>query len=119
MLLSYHDRQFVEVAYRLFLNRDAEPEGLAHHVDRLRSGVSRREVAYLIGTSPEAKEKQVDQHLFWTYRIWRKVDHAPVIGTLVLIIICLMRFKRIVAEFRRVQNAVFGGLPVATKPVSK
>jgi hypothetical protein len=119
MLLAYHDRQFVELAYRLFLNRESDPEGLRHYVGRLRNGVSRREIAYLIGTSAEAKSKGTDQRLFAAYKTWRKVERIPVIGTFLLIVICMVRFKHIVSELRRLQNAVFGGPETTNLPVSK
>ena len=119
MLLAYHDQQFVELAYRLFLGREGEAEGVAHHVGCLRSGVSRAEVSFLVGTSPEAQEKGVDQRLFSSYRIWRRVERVPVIGTLLLVVTCLFRFKRLVSELRRIQNAVFGGLIAPSLSVPK
>jgi hypothetical protein len=113
--MSYHDRQFVELAYRLILGRPADPDGLAHHLDRLRRGVSRREVAFGLGNSSEAKENGFDSRLFRSYRWWRRLERLPFIGTFMLLLICLVRFKVVVSEFRRVQNAVCGGFTAPSR----
>lgn len=118
-LMLYHDRQFVEMAYSLILGRAADDEGLAHYLCCIRTGESRREVAFRIGNSAEARDRGFDIRLFKSYRIWRRIERLPMLGTLSLIIICLMRFKRVVREFRRIQNAVFGGQSAASYPVSK
>jgi hypothetical protein len=57
--------------------------------------------------------------LFAAYKTWRKVERIPVIGTFLLILICMVRFKKIVSELRRLQNAVFGGPETTNLPVSK
>ena len=118
-LMLYHDRQFVEMAYSLILGRPADDEGLAHYLQCIRTGESRREVAFRIGNSPEARKRGFDIQLFRSYRAWRRIERLPILGTLSLIIICLVRFKRVVREFRRLQNAVFGGHSAASIPVSK
>lgn len=118
-LMLYHDQQFVEMAYGLILGRPADDEGLAHFLHCIRSGESRREVAFRIGNSAEARERGFDIGLFKSYRTWRRIERLPILGTLSLIIICLVRFKRVVREFRRLQNAVFGGPSTASIPVSK
>ena len=118
-LMLYHDRQFVEMAYSLILGRAADEEGLAHYLKSIRSGESRREVAFRIGNSAEARDRGFDMRLFNSYRVWRRIERIPVLGTLCLIFICLIRFKHVVREFRRLQNAVFGGHSVASNLVSK
>ena len=45
-LMLYHDRQFVEMAYSLILGRPADDEGLADFLQCIRTGESRREVAF-------------------------------------------------------------------------
>lgn len=117
--MQYHDRQFVELAYRLILGRPEDEDGLAHHLDCIRSGMSRREIAFRLGTSAEAREAGFNTELFKFYRWWRRIERVPLLGSFVLIIICLVRFKRIVREFRRIQNAVFGGLTAASLQVLK
>lgn len=109
MLMAYHDRQFVELAYQLILGRPADDSGLAHHLQDLRSGESRREIAFRIATSEEASAKGFDRRLFDDYRRWRRLERIPVIGALLLILICMKRIRFLVREFRRVQNSAYGG----------
>ena len=47
------DEEFVKIAYRTFLNREAEPEGLNHHVNQLKNGVSRNTILDNFGNSNE------------------------------------------------------------------
>ena len=93
--------------------------GLAHYLQCIRMGESRREVAFRIGNSAEARDRGFDTRLFSSYRTWRRIERIPILGTLSLIVICLVRFKRVVREFRRLQNAVFGGLSAASNLVPK
>ena len=118
-LMLYHDRQFVELSYQLILGRPADEEGLAHYLDSVRSGESRREIVFRIGNSPEAREAGFDPALFGLFRLWRRIERIPLIGTLVLIFTFLMRFRCVVREFRRLQNATFGGPTATSIPVSK
>jgi hypothetical protein len=117
--MMYHDRQFVELGYRLILGRPADLDGLTHHLDALRRGESRREIAFRLGTSSEAKERGFNAKLFASYRTWRRIERIPVLGTFVLILFCLARFKRVVRELRRLQNAVFGAPSAVSMPVSE
>ncbi len=106
-LMTYHDRQFVELAYRLLLNREADDAGLDHHLENLRAGVNRREIAFRIADSEEGRTKEIDDHLFKSYLRWRRIERIPVLGALVLLILCMVRIRYIVNEFRRLQNAAY------------
>ena len=107
------------MTYSLILGRAADEEGLAHYLKCIRNGESRREVAFRIGNSAEAKDRGFDTRLFSSYRAWRRIERIPILGTLCLIVICLIRFRRVVKEFRRLQNAVFAGHSAASNLVSK
>lgn len=81
-LLSLNDTAFVKEAYRRLLRREADPEGLQHHVNWLRSGTSKIEVLDQLAGSDEALaanvkvdglEKAVRQHR------WAR---APLVGNL-------------------------------------
>lgn len=109
-LFRYHDRQFIELAYQLILRRDADEAGLENHLEALRLGESRKEIAYRIATSEEAQSKRVDVGVFKSYQRWRKLERIPVIGALFLVVLCLTRIRHIVREFRRLQNSAYGGL---------
>jgi hypothetical protein len=106
-LMLYHDRQFVDLAYQLFLGRPADEAGLAHHLENLRAGESRREIAFRIGDSEEARIKGVDEDLFKRYKTWRRIENMPYIGAILLVILSLVRIRYVVKEFRRIQNAAY------------
>lgn len=109
-LMGYHDWQFVDLAYQLILGRQADDSGLAHNLQALRSGESRREVAFRIASSEEAREKGFNLRLFDDYRKWRRIERIPVIGGILLLFLCIRRIRFIVQEFRRIQNAAHSGL---------
>jgi Domain of unknown function (DUF4214) len=54
------DRRFVRTAYRLLLNREADPKGLAHFLGELRGGLARLEVVRQLVNSPEAAYWDLD-----------------------------------------------------------
>lgn len=107
-LMCYYDKQFVELAYRIVLDREPDPSGVSHFLHKLRDGESRREILFLIVNSDEAKARGVTTDLFRSYMRWRKLQKIPFVGSLLLIFIGLLRIKSVIREFRRVQNAVFG-----------
>jgi hypothetical protein len=71
-LLALHGTPFVKTAYRAVLGREADPAGLAHYVDLLRSGYSRSHVLAALADSPEARASGPDvpglQQLVRAYR---------------------------------------------------
>lgn len=108
-LMLYHDRQFVELAYQIILGRPADESGLAHHVENLRVGESRREIIYRLANSDEARAKGFDRSILDGYRRWRRIEKIPVVGAIALLLICIARIRFLVREFRRVQNSAYGG----------
>lgn len=109
-LMQYHDRQFVELAYQLILGRAADEAGLAHHLESLRSGENRQEVAFRIVNSEEGHDRDIDPELFKGYRRWRRIERIPILGTIFLLLLCMARIRYIVREFRRLQNIAYGGI---------
>ncbi len=53
---TLNDRQFVQLCYRFFLQRDADPDGERGFVDKLRNGDSRAEIVQEILKSHEFKD---------------------------------------------------------------
>jgi hypothetical protein len=52
-LLVLQDERFLRAAYRLFLGREADPEGFHAYLEQLRGGVARLEVVALLALSRE------------------------------------------------------------------
>jgi hypothetical protein len=59
-LLALHGTPFVKAAYRTVLGREADPAGLAHYVELLRSGYSRSHILAALAGSPEARSSGQD-----------------------------------------------------------
>ena len=47
------NEEFIKIAYRTFLNREAEPEGLKYYLNQLNNNVSRDTILNNFGASPE------------------------------------------------------------------
>ena len=89
-LLALHGTVFVKAAYLAVLGREADPQGLAHYADLLRSGYSRSHILAALSGSPEAGASGSDvpglQQLVRAYRkgqarswsgwYWRNVKGA-------------------------------------------
>lgn len=93
-LLGYHDEQFVRLAYRTLLRRDADREGLRHYVALLRGGESRLRVLADLSRSGEGQlidatvpgmkralrafrvRRALSARPLWN-RWWGGVDHSP------------------------------------------
>ena len=58
-LLSYHDENFIHVAYHTLLGRAPDSEGLHYYLVRVRAGISRVEILSQIRLSKEGKSKQL------------------------------------------------------------
>jgi hypothetical protein len=54
-LLSWHDQQFVNAAYKLLLAREPDPEGLRYYLSRLRCGYAKTHLLTQLSVSKEAK----------------------------------------------------------------
>lgn len=54
-LLSWHDQQFVNAAYKLLLGREADAEGLRYYLSRLRCGYAKTHLLTQLSLSKEAK----------------------------------------------------------------
>ncbi len=53
---GYSDKEYCDILYRAFLNREAESEGSAYWLNRLASGTSREAVLRYFAYSPEFKQ---------------------------------------------------------------
>jgi hypothetical protein len=54
-LLSFHDQDFVDCAYKTLVGRRPDPSGMAHYTTLLRSGHSKVSVLARLSRSPEAR----------------------------------------------------------------
>ncbi len=102
-LLTLEDEAFIEYAYQLILNRQADHEGLDHYLHLLRTGTDKTRI---IGILCSSAEGQANAHLFPGYRkevLKRRLTKLPVVGTLFKILLPLLT----VGPFRQHVNASF------------
>lgn len=59
-LCSLPDRDFVTMAYRLVLGREADPVGERQFTDQLRRGMAKTEILYALRSSPEGRAWPVE-----------------------------------------------------------
>ena len=79
------DEEFIKQLYLTYLEREADPDGLAGNLEQLRNSVSRHEILYGIRTSEEAANvfinitAKVDNSSFveFAYLYYRKQDLEP------------------------------------------
>jgi len=55
-LLSFHDEAFVRHAYVALFGRPVDPDGLAHFLGRVRTGIDRRQILAELFRSPEGRK---------------------------------------------------------------
>jgi len=79
-LLRLHDRQFIDAAYQLVLQRAPDAQGLRDHLQRLRDGAPRTEVLGDIRYSPEGRSRKVAiEGLLFRYMLLR-TTRLPLVG---------------------------------------
>ena len=81
-LLQYQDRQFVAHAYYALLNRQPDPPGLTHYLQRLRNGTPKIQILSEIFASPEANKSK--SHLPGLRQAIRRqrLTRLPLVGAL-------------------------------------
>jgi len=47
------DTEYIKVLYRTFIGREADADGLSYHLERMKSGISRKELFYGFANTPE------------------------------------------------------------------
>jgi O-antigen chain-terminating methyltransferase len=79
-LLNYQDGEFIQAAYETILDRDVDPDGFAHYLQRLRSGAPKLEILRDLYVSDEARLRGVQ--LPWLSAAIRRDRWArrPLIG---------------------------------------
>lgn len=105
-LLQFADREFVANAYRVFLRRLPDEQGMSHYIDALRNGfLSKIEILGEIRFSPEGMRHSVHvDGLLIPYKLhgWRRL---PVIGRLVSAMMMLLRLPQLAMHLQALESA--------------
>jgi len=100
-LLRYHDRVFVQAAYRAVLKRSPDETESLRDLKRLRSGhVNKIDLLADLRFSPEGRAKGVQLDGLIFPALIRRLGQLPLIGYLIRLVIALLRLPNSVREQR-------------------
>jgi SAM-dependent methyltransferase len=104
-LLRYHDRVFVDSAYRAILKRPPDATEFARDLKRLQSGAFNKiDLLAALRYSTEGKAKGVEVDGLTVPALVRRLGHLPILGYFVRLAIALVRLPHQVRDQRE-----FGG----------
>ncbi|HEX6043943.1 MAG TPA: methyltransferase domain-containing protein [Pyrinomonadaceae bacterium] len=94
-LLRYHDRTFVDSAYRAILKRPPDGTEFARDLKRLQSGVfDKIDLLAALRYSNEGKAKGVEVDGLTVPALVRRLGHVPIVGYFVRLAIALVRLPK-------------------------
>lgn len=100
-LLRYHDRAFVENAYRAILKRPPDATEFARDTRRIRSGeFNKVDLLATLRFSNEGKAKGVELDGLTVPAIVRRLGQIPLVGYFIRLVIALVRLPRQVRDQR-------------------
>lgn len=108
-LLRYHDRVFVQAAYRAVLKRSPAEVELLRDLKRLRSGEANKiDLLATLRYSPEGRAKKVELDGLVFPAMIRRLGQLPVLGYFIRLMIAFVRLPNLVHAQRE-----FGGYVLA------
>ena len=100
-LLRYHDRAFIDAAYRAILKRPPDATEFARDIKRLRSGESNKiDLLAALRYSNEGRAKGVELDGLTVPAMIRRVGQLPIVGYFVRLVIALVRLPKQVRDQR-------------------
>jgi hypothetical protein len=100
-LLRYHDRVFVQVAYRAVLKRSANDTELLRDLRQLRSGnVNKIDLLATLRFSPEGRAKGVQLDGLLLPALIRRLGQVPLLGYPIRLGIALVRLPNLIRDQR-------------------
>jgi SAM-dependent methyltransferase len=100
-LLRYHDRTFVQSAYRAILKRSPDAAELERDLTSLRSGrINKIDLLAALRFSVEGRAKQVQVDGLIFPSTIRRIGRLPVVGYFIRLAIALLRLPRFVSDQR-------------------
>src|SRR5215213_6111351 len=100
-LLRYHDRVFVDSAYRAILKRSPDATEFARDLKRLQSGVfDKIDLLSSLRYSTEGKGKGVEVDGLTVPALTRQLGHLPIVGYFIRLAIALLRLPNQVRDQR-------------------
>src|SRR5262249_38665603 len=100
-LLRYHDRAFVQAAYRAVLKRSPDQTESLRDLRRLRSGhVNKIDLLADLRFSPEGKAKHVELEGLLVPALIRRLGQVPLLGYVVRLGIAFVRLPKLIRDQR-------------------
>lgn len=100
-LLRYHDRSFVQAAYRAVLKRSADEAEMLRELKQLRSGnVNKIDLLAALRISPEGRAKGVQLDGLVVPALIRRLGQLPLIGYVIRLGIAFVRLPNLVRDQR-------------------
>ncbi|HEX3248250.1 MAG TPA: methyltransferase domain-containing protein [Pyrinomonadaceae bacterium] len=100
-LLRYHDRAFVQAAYRALLKRSPDATELARDLTRLRSGnVNKIDLLATLRFTPEGRAKGVQVNGLVVPAMIRRLGQLPLVGYVIRLGIAFVRLPNLVRDQR-------------------
>src|SRR5215510_3240183 len=100
-LLRYHDRAFVESAYRAILKRPPDATEFARDLKRMQTGAFNKvDLLATLRYSNEGKAKGVEVDGLTLPALVRRLGHVPIVGYFIRLAIALVRLPNQVRDQR-------------------
>lgn len=107
-LLNFHDREFIDIAYRAVLNRLPDTGGFNSFLKQLQSGhLSKIEIIGRLRYSPEGRRKNTAISGLLLPFIIQSACKIPVIGYVLRILTGLFNLPAILANIQKTENTGF------------
>ena len=100
-LLRFHDRVFVQAAYRAVLKRSADETEMVRDLTRLRSGnINKVDLLAALRLSPEGRAKGVQLDGLFVPALIRRLGQVPLLGYIVRLGIAVVRLPNLIRDQR-------------------
>jgi O-antigen chain-terminating methyltransferase len=100
-LLRFHDRVFVQAAYRAVLKRSADETEIVRDLTRLRSGnINKVDLLAALRLSPEGRAKGVQLGGLFVPAMIRRLGQVPLLGYIVRLGIAVVRLPNLIRDQR-------------------
>ncbi|RXK12281.1 hypothetical protein CP965_10980 [Halarcobacter mediterraneus] len=104
-LTKFNDEEFIDNTYNITLNRQADDEGRAYYLEKLRNGsLSKSQIIAFLHFSKEGKEQNINISGVKTQYILSKIYKIPFLGSFVKVIYYVVTLPKLVNKLNHTEN---------------